>query len=179
MAYAPTVDSGMSRAEFMALAERGVLSELQVELLEGRVVPMTPQSGEHAIVTKTLNSLLAAAPDGVEVQMPFAASHNSLPEPDLALASRTGADHPTTADLVIEVVWTQWHEAMRKLPIYAAADVGECWIVDIPKRVVHVHDQPAGREYGRTRTLTGGDALTPPGTDIRFAVADVFARLDA
>jgi hypothetical protein len=61
---------------------------------------------------------------------------------------------------------------MRKLPVYAAAGVGECWIVDIPERLGHVHAQPSGRDYTRTRTLA------PPGTTIRFTTAEVFARLD-
>ncbi|HWT94006.1 MAG TPA: Uma2 family endonuclease [Solirubrobacteraceae bacterium] len=178
MAVAPAVVfTGISSAEYLALAQRGVLDEARVELIDGRIVSVTPQSDEHAYVLVHLTELLALA-GGLHVQAPLVAGPTSVPEPDLALAQRRGIKHPVTARLVIEVVWSQWHEAMRKLPLYAAADVGECWIVDIPKRVVHVHDRPSGREYGRTRKFTGSDVLKPPCTTIRFTAADVFARLD-
>lgn len=178
MAHAPALDTGMSRAEYDALVLRGVLEEAYVELIEGRLYAMTRQSPEHACVIQTLTMLLAPAVERLDVQLPLAASQRSEPEPDLALTDRSAYAHPTTARLVIEVVVTQWREAMRKLPVYAEASVGECWIVDVPKRQVLVHDQPAGRTYARTRSFENGDVLTPPGTDIRFTAADVFARLD-
>jgi Uma2 family endonuclease len=178
MTDAPTVDTRMSQAEYLALADRGVLAEARVELIDGGIVSMTPQSDEHAHVIVNLTELLARA-GGLHVQVPLAPPSDSVPEPDLALADRRGHRHPTTARLVVEVVMSQWYEAMRKLPVYAAAEVGECWVVDVSKRLVHVHDEPSGREYGRTRTFAGADVLEPPGTEIRFSVAGVFARLDA
>ncbi|HWT94007.1 MAG TPA: Uma2 family endonuclease [Solirubrobacteraceae bacterium] len=179
MAHAPTAGSRMSQADFWALVDSGELAEAPVELIDGRLYAMSPQSDEHKLTIKQLMLLLGPALAELEVQMSLKLPVESAPEPDLALTRPrprgVGVDEPR---LVIEVVWTQWREAMRKLPVYAAASVGECWIVDIPKRLVHVHDRPEGREYGRTRTFAGADVLEPPGTEIRFTAAEVFARLD-
>lgn len=181
MAHAPAVDHDLSLAEYWALVERGVLSEAKVELVDGQVLSMSPQGPEHEVTIRQLMVLLGPVLAELKVQMPVRIPPKSAPEPDLALtlplSSATTRD-PEQARLVIEVVWSQWHEAMRKVPVYAAAGIGECWIVDIPKRLVHVHDRPSGRAYGRTRTFAGTDVLAPPGTDIRFTAADVFARLD-
>lgn len=179
MADTPTVDAGMSSAEYLALAARGVLAEAEVELIDGLVFSMTPLSDEHAAVIQRMTGLLATGRGDLHVQLPLHLADDSVPEPDLALADRRGHRHPSTARLVVEVVVSQWDEAMRKLPVYAEAGVAECWIVDVPKRLVHVHDEPSGREFGRTRTFAGDDALEPPGTELRFTVADVFTRLDA
>lgn len=179
MAHAPVLSSELSFEEYWALVERGVLSEAKVELIDGQVLSMSPQSREHELTTRQLMVLLGAVLPELKVQMPLRLPPSSAPEPDLALTrplpARSASDE---ARLAIEVVWSKWHEAMRKLPVYAGAGIGECWIVDIPKRLVHVHDQPSGREYLRTRTLAGSDVLEPPGTDLRFTVADVFASLD-
>jgi Uma2 family endonuclease len=177
MAHAPAISADMSREEYEALVERGVLTDAKVELVHGRIVSMTPQGDEHAHVIVTLTRLLAGA-DGLHVQVPLALGRTSEPEPDLALATRAGYRHPTTARLVVEVVWSQWHEATRKLPVYAEAEIGECWIVDVRGRRVRVHDRPSGRGYARVRTFAGDDILIPPAAGVRFAATDVFAGLD-
>ncbi|HWT94008.1 MAG TPA: Uma2 family endonuclease [Solirubrobacteraceae bacterium] len=179
MAHAPAVGSELSADEYWALVERGILSEAKVELLDGQVVAMSPQGPAHLLTIRRLMVLLGPAIAELEVQMPLRLPVQSAPEPDLALteplSTRSATDQ---ARLVIEVVATKWREAMRKLPVYASAGIGECWVVDIPKRLVHVHDRPKGREYERTRTFEGADVLEPPGTTIRFTAADVFAALD-
>jgi Uma2 family endonuclease len=179
MTDAASTAGELSFDEYWALVERDVLTEAKVELVDGHVVSMSPMGPEQQVTIRQLMVLLRAAIEELEVQMPLRLPPRSAPEPDLALTEPPAVrPAPDQARLVIEVVWSQWDEAMRKLPVYAGAGIAECWIVDIPKRLVHVHDQPSGREYARTRTLAGSDVLEPPSTDIRFTVADVFALLD-
>lgn len=180
MAHAPAAQRDMSLAEYEALVERGVLAEAKVELVDGQVVSMSPQGEDHAWTIRRLMVLLAPAIADLAVQMPERLPPTSMPEPDLALTppTRPRRDAPSAARLVIEVVVSQWYEAVRKVPVYAAGGIGECWIVDVPRRCVHVHIEPEGRAYRRTRVLRGDDELAPPGTDIRFTVADVFSTLD-
>ena len=84
----------------------------------------------------------------VRVQLPLRFVPVSEPEPDIAIvpAGRYTREHPTTAMLVIEVARTSLPiDLGTKAEIYAAAEVPEYWVVDIPARTVHVHASPGGR----------------------------------
>ena len=69
----------------------------------------------------------------MRVQLPFAASDDSEPEPDLVLVPpRRYADrHPRQAYLLIEVADSSLdHDRETKAPLYASSGVPEYWIVD-------------------------------------------------
>lgn len=93
---------------------------------------------------------------------PLAAADLSEPEPDLAIAERTDG-HPSTADLVIEVaVISQALDLQVKPAIYAAADVAECWVLDVPVREVVVHTDPGPTGYRMVRRQPWSQPLTVP-----------------
>ena len=71
---------------------------------------------------------------------------------------------------------------VRLAEIYAAAAVEEYWVIDIPRRTIHVHDEPAPTGYGRHRAVTGG-SLRPrvagaPAIDVEalFAISTDVGR---
>lgn len=147
------------------IVESGALDDQRVELIDGRIVDMSPQTTSHSGVIERLTQLLVG--DGVlRVQLPLHVASDSVPAPDIAL-TETASDwdrHPTTALLVVEVaVSSHALDRGRKAELYAAAGVPEYWVVDVPGRSVAVHREP--RPAGGYESVTvqqGGDELTPP-----------------
>lgn len=151
----------------MRIVESGALAGQRVELLDGIITEMSPQSPEHAAIIQRLSTYLAAAnADGVlRVQCPLAVSGDSVPEPDLAVvngpSSRT--EHPSTAALVIEVAVSS-HELDRgvKADLYASAEVATLWIVDVPGGTIEVRTEPRAGVYRRVTVYRSGDTVPAP-----------------
>jgi Uma2 family endonuclease len=171
------------RAEYDRLVASGFFSEDErVELLYGVLVLMAPQDPAHSSVIEQLNHLLLPALVGrarVRIQLPFAASDESEPEPDVAVVPpgdyRT--EHPKTAHLIVEVANTS-HQKDRTVKgrLYAECGVREYWLVDVPARTVEVHTAPARGIYSSVINRTGADRISLVAfADVVVAVDDVFA----
>jgi len=78
----------MSRAEYDRLVAQGLFEDERVELIRGIVVKMARSGPPHAdpidVLTRHFVRVLADRAT-VRVQLPFVASDDSEPEPDLAL----------------------------------------------------------------------------------------------
>ena len=167
--------------EYHRLIEAGVLDEDDhVELIEGRIVEMTPQSEPHAQVITRLNRVLTRAlPDDYEVrpQLPLTFD-TSEPEPDLAVvdARHSADEHPRTAFLVIEVgVTSVVRDVGTKKRIYARADVKEYWTIDVSARTVTVHRHPDGDDYRSVSTHTADHVVSARSVpDVTVAVSSLF-----
>ncbi|PSQ97224.1 MAG: hypothetical protein BRD55_02765 [Bacteroidetes bacterium SW_9_63_38] len=168
MARSPLPTYRWPRRQYEQLVEAGVLSEEdRVELIDGRIVPMSPQNSRHATaVTLCRQALDAACPDGcfVRTQAPLALGTHSEPEPDLALISgRPSAywtEHPTTAALVVEVADTSLEkDRSEKRRLYATHDIPEYWIANLTAPAVEVYRGPEDGEYTTKRTLDRTETL--------------------
>ena len=167
------------------MASAGIFDEDErVELLEGVIVAMTPQSAPHArriqwltrFLVRTLGDEYAVRP-----QLPLTLGERNEPEPDLAVV-RTDATsedrHPQTAILVIEVAGESLRKDRRvKAAVYARAGIPEYWVVNLEARVVEAFADPetASGTYRRTRTCATADTLASqalPG--VSFRVAELF-----
>jgi len=177
---APERPRFLSRREYDRLVEDGMFVGEPIELLRGRLVTVMPQGPRHGRLVAWLGRELTLALGRdyiVRQQMPFAATDDSEPEPDLAVTreERGQQSHPSVAMLVVEVADSSVnrdHEDKR--PIYAEAGVPEYWIVHAKTATVEVMTQPAGDRYLSVTRLTRGDVLRPtrlPGVEI--AVADL------
>jgi Uma2 family endonuclease len=158
----------ISRAEYDRLVELGFFDEDErVELLYGVLVQMSPQYPPHSSVVQKLTSLLVprlVSIAHVRIQLPFAASDDSEPEPDVAVvpARDYRAEHPSEASLIIEVAHTsQRKDRNVKARLYAECGVPEYWIVDVPARSVEVYTQPAQGNYASVVTRGPGEQLAP------------------
>jgi Uma2 family endonuclease len=173
----------LRRAEYDQLVAAGAFEDERVELLRGVLVTMSPQGNLHAWITAELNRLLVVqlAQLGlddrfiVRPQLPYAASEDSEPEPDLAIVPRQafGDPHPDRALLVIEVADSSLRKDRDiKRDIYAEAGVPEYWIVDVAGRAVDVHTGPSDGSF-RSLVRIGIDGeLAPtqlPGLSVRVA----------
>ncbi|MGE0327404.1 MAG: Uma2 family endonuclease [Polyangiaceae bacterium] len=157
----------LRRAEFNQLAELGAFQEERVELLYGQLVPMSPVGAPHCTALERLNELFVVKLVGrmrIRIQMPIAASDESQPEPDLAIAplSDGQGDHPAHPVLVIEVAHTSLAMDRRvKAKLYAECGVPEYWIVNLVDQVVEVHRDPVSGAYQSCRVFHPGEVVAP------------------
>jgi Uma2 family endonuclease len=157
-----------TRQQYEKMVQGGVLTEEdRVELLNGRIVAMSPQNSQHATaVTLCRRALEAACGDEVFVrtQAPLALGPHSEPEPDLALISGTARDfwdeHPSQAVLVVEVADTSLEkDREHKRRLYAEHGVPEYWILNLEDLHVEVYQSPTGNDYEEKTTYHSGDDL--------------------
>jgi len=169
----------LMRREYDELVRLGYLVGEPIELLRGVLVEMSPQGDAHASIGEWLHQqlVLGLPPDQYRVrsQMPFAATDDSEPEPDVLVARRSvnGPGHPTNALLVAEISYSSVHKDRGvKLGIYAEAGVPEYWIIDVERECVEVYTEPAGREYRRCEIIERTGILRPaqlPGIELAVA----------
>jgi len=163
------------------MVEEGFFDEDEkIELLDGVIVQMTPQGIGHAAAIERLTQVLvlALAPRArVRVQLPYAASDVSEPEPDVAVVPPGDPErsHPDRSLLLVEVAESSLAKDRRvKTRIYAAAGVPEYWIVDVAGRTIEVRTDPAEGSYRRVRIARPGETIRLQAfPDVEIAVSDV------
>jgi Uma2 family endonuclease len=152
------------------MAETGVFHPAErVELIDGTIYDLTPQSSRHATGVRLVEEALRAlCPQGYDlrVQMPLALAPSSAPEPDLAVVPGSLRDyrdaHPTTARLVVEISDSSLaYDRERKLPVYARAGIPEAWIVNLGEGVLEVYRRPAGSTWRSRSTLRPPQSISP------------------
>lgn len=160
------------------MVDCGALDQVRVELADGLLIELSPQSEIHWKVIRGLMRLLADRFDLLRVQAPLAAAEGWTPEPDIALAQVDDDlwKRPTTALLVVEVAVTSQHYDLSKAEVFAQAGIPTYWIVDVPARQVLAYTDPGPHGYGRLRTLDATGELDPGVTGLEpFTVAQLFA----
>ncbi len=162
------------REEWARIVAAGLFEGERLELLEGAIVPMSPQNAEHAYSVHRLFERLVAALAGVAMvrcQAPLGLGDVSEPEPDLAVVpvGDYRHTHPALALLVIEVAASSLQKDLElKAALYARAGVPEYWVVNLVDRVVQVHREPKSGGYGQISRRASGDVVTA--TSVAFSV---------
>ncbi len=162
-----------TRCEYHELGEQGFFQDRRVQLIEGSIIEMSPQKNAHAVsllLTCDLMQVLFGSARTVRYQLPLKLSDVSEPEPDVAIVTgkpRDWPDHPTTADLVIEISdSTLKFDLTDKARLYAQALLPEYWVVDLVNRRLIVHRQPKRPRSGPARyeevTVYEADAIVKP-----------------
>ncbi|PSQ97648.1 MAG: Uma2 family endonuclease [Bacteroidetes bacterium SW_9_63_38] len=162
----------LSVDDYLAMGRAGILDEDdRVELLNGRLINMTPIGPPHSHSVNALERLLARrlydkdpAPAHISVQNPIQLSEHSAPEPDLVLYDpempRDRHPHPEDIFLVVEVAESSIdYDRTVKAAHYAAAGLPECWLVDLSHERVDVFRQPEDDGYAERHRHRAGDEL--------------------
>jgi Uma2 family endonuclease len=178
-----------TRKDYHTMADVGLFDGQRVELVEGEVVEMSPQSPEHYGSIERIASLIRkvfGSSYWVRTQGPLILPNNSEPEPDISVV--TGGmndydDHPRGAVLVIEISGTTLrHDRERKKPLYARAGIEEYWIVNLFEQQLEVYRQPRrigsrGWNYESQTNYRRGDSVSPLALPkARIAVSDLFLK---
>lgn len=156
----------LTRQEYDRMIELGLFDEDEkIELLRGMLVTVSPQGTPHAEAISQLTQILVPRLEGralVRVQLPFAASEDSEPEPDIAVVPRGNyrRAHPTSAHLIVEVADSSVRkDRVLKASLYAECEIPEYWIVDVGRGWTEVRTDSANGRYqrverfGRKRTI--------------------------
>jgi Uma2 family endonuclease len=157
-----------STDDYVQLHDVGILPEdARVELLDGEIVPTSPIGSRHADMVTLLHELLLEV-IGVKyryfVQNPLRLSDRSMPEPDLMVLERKSyrKQLPTPEDvyLLIEVGNTSSADDREdKLPLYAAEQIPEVWLVDLNAECVEQYSKPIGKAYTSFTSLRLGQTI--------------------
>jgi Uma2 family endonuclease len=158
----------LRRVEYDQLVDLGVFEGERIELLRGVLVEMSPQGDRHSWIVEELNKLFVEriAQHGlrdrfsVRPQLPYAASDDSEPEPDIAIVPprRFGEPHPDRAFLLIEVAETSLRKDRKiKRSIYAEVGVPEYWIVDVDGAAVEIYSDPRDGDYRSVSRIESGE----------------------
>jgi Uma2 family endonuclease len=138
--------------DVMHMLEAGVLNEDEpLELLEGDLVVVSPQSPIHSSLTVRLRKILEDAYGAsfhVRDHSPVQASPNSLPEPDLAVVRGSPEEYLQAlpqarhVPLVVDVSVSTRTVDRNKARVYAAAGYPVYWIVDVESRRLETRSGP-------------------------------------
>jgi Uma2 family endonuclease len=170
-----------TREEYDRLVAAGAFHPMaRLQLVQGEIVEMAPQSAGHATSVRRLQKALERVfGDGYEIrpQLPLALSDDSEPEPDIAVVEGSLEDfrqqHPTRAVLVAEIAdSTLRFDKGRKRTMYAAAGVPDYWVLNLADGVLEVYREPRGSAYDTAQRLGPDDRVAPlaaPGRQLLVA----------
>ena len=170
--------------EFQDMEKFGILHEDdRLELIDGKIIIMSPIGDPHEIGTDWLNRLLnRRLGDNAMVRVQGAVRLNihTAPQPDIIVyRMRPITETPTPIPpsdvyLIIEVANTSLrYDSGPKLARYAAAGIPEVWIANLRNRQVAAHTDPVGDQYTTTRTYHPGQTITPQAfPDIALPIND-------
>jgi Uma2 family endonuclease len=174
--------------EYYRMAETGVLKpDARVELIDGKIIDMSPIGPFHGSITKYLNQILTAAAQGrwiVAVQDPVRLNDHSEPQPDIMLLKpakdfyRTKHPQPEDVFLLVEVSDTSLETDQEdKLPAYGRAGVPEVWIVNLNDLTIEMYREPNFTGYGNKTVLRAGNQAKPQAfPDVAVDVAELLKR---
>ena len=158
-------------SNFQTMIDVGSLEEgSPYELLNGEIIEMAAIGRKHAAIVDRMSTFLNRMMIDaiiVRVQNPIELGAFSQPEPDLAILHWKDdfyeSGHPEAPDihLLIEVSDTTLEKDRTvKLPIYAAAEIVEVWIVNLPDYQIEVYRSPVAGTYSSVQTFITGQILT-------------------
>lgn len=128
--------------------------------------PIGPPQG--GLISRLMALFVKQLPESLNcrIQLPVVAGDHSEPEPDIAIVQRRVDDyqreHPTPGDtaLIVEVAQSSLNFDLGvKLRLYASSGIPEYWVVDVSRKVVLVHRDPAGAEYRSLQQFAAGDVI--------------------
>lgn len=155
--------------EYHKMIESGILTrDSHVELLEGRIVEMSPQGPLHAGTTQRASDYIKARLQErahVRMQLPVTLP-TSEPEPDVAVVKidrgAYGDHHPTPDEifLLVEVADTTLRiDRLEKAPLYARANIPEYWILDVSDRQAYIFRDLTSAGYRTSFVLPDNAAI--------------------
>lgn len=158
--------------EYYEMGRAGILHEDdRVELIDGEIVEMSPIGSRHAgCVKRLIHWFVNGVGDRavVSAQDPVRIDRLSEPQPDLAvLQSRqdyyaNGHPGPEDVVLLIEVAETSArYDREVKLPLYARAEIGEVWLIDLEAGEVEAHRRPGQGTFTDVERYGRGDTVAP------------------
>ncbi|MFM7579227.1 MAG: Uma2 family endonuclease, partial [Microcystaceae cyanobacterium] len=173
-----------SLEDYHQLINNGVLCKKKVELLDGELIEMSPESPLHSYVTRSSSDYLRQALKRLArvIEAHPITLTNSEPEPDLAIVKLSPTDykhhHPFPEDIfwLIEISnKTLNYDLNDKRKIYAQDGIIEYWVADINNRQVHIFLNPKDGDYQTTKIVSEGVIKTQTFPTIDLSIQHLFS----
>jgi Uma2 family endonuclease len=173
-----------TKQEYYRLGELGFFRGERVELIEGRIVVLSPQGPSHYFAVDRVHRLFSVLLGGTawaRMQAPVDFGQSTEPEPDVSIVPSVAEDyrtaHPTSGLLIVEVSdSTLSYDRRRQGSLYARAGVADYWIVNLVNQQLEVYrnpipdaTRPDGHRYASRQDLQPGAHVAPlnfPGVPI-------------
>lgn len=129
------------------------------------LIEMSPSISPHgeALFGASAAILPKGCKDSTDVA--FTLSDTLVLAPDIAIISRdmVGTDADGAGMLLVTEIADSSleHDLYTKAPHYAREGVRDYWIIDLPKRKLHVHRDPGATEYGGIERFDWNTAIAP------------------
>jgi Uma2 family endonuclease len=172
-----------SLQDYHDLINNGLLADKNVELLEGELVEMPPESPLHSYITRTGTQYLREKLKGLALVIeahPITLS-NSEPEPDIVIVKSHAHNYKNRHPFADDIFWlieisnkTLNYDLNDKKRIYAKEGIKEYWVADIDNRQIHVFLNPQNDDYLTTKIISEGIIKTQSFPDIEFVVEQLF-----
>jgi Uma2 family endonuclease len=169
--------------DYYRMQDAGILSEDdRVELIEGKVVRMSPIGSRHASSVDTLCEIIKGQLGHriiVRVQNPVRINEHSEVQPDLAIVKprndRYRNSHPVPDDVffLIEIADTTIKRDRSKIAMYARAGVGEVWLVDLEGNCIEIHSEPRSGYTVVHRYYADMIVVSTVFPDLRITASDI------
>jgi Uma2 family endonuclease len=187
-ADAPPMVKRWTREEYYRLGEQGWFVNQRVELIDGEIVEMSPQTPEHFLAIERVRRVLENAFGNqfwIRIQGPVTKGEFSEPEPDVCIVKgppEAYVDHPTQCALIVEVSKsTLIFDKTSKQSLYASMNVQDYWVLDLENRQLLVHRQPVddvaarfGRRYTKVDAVPAEGHVSPlEKPEAKLAVSDM------
>ena len=155
--------------DYHLMIKSGVLNNRSVELIEGEIIEVSPESPLHRFTNDSNAEYLREQLAGVAkvFESHPITLNNSEPEPDIAIVRLPNINyltrHPYPEDIywLIEISNTTLEDDLnRKKRIYASAGINEYWIIDLKNTELIVFREPSGNNY-KTKATYNSRAIAP------------------
>lgn len=153
----------------------------RVELVEGKLVRMSPESLPHSRFSARLNRAVDRVIERLGLAERYEVlnggtvriSDTSAFDPDGAVIDREAEGFFVRSDQVFLIIESSLSTLKRDLGAksraYAAAGIAEYWVIDIKNAKLHIFRTPVDGAWTQTQTLGSTDRVSPlfaPGADI-------------
>lgn len=159
-----------TREQYYELDRLGFFGDKRTELLEGRIVFMSPVKFPHSIAVENVESVLKAIfePENWVRNQSSLIYGNSEPQPDIhVLRGRreTYTDHGKRAMLIVEVADTTFsRDTKTKMKIYAKAGNPDYWVLDLKRSELLVFREPSMTGYLKMTLFKRTQSVRPLAT---------------
>lgn len=151
--------------DYHKLVDNGLLVDKNIELLDGELIEVSPESPIHSYLTRTGVQYLREKLKGLAFVMeahPITLG-NSEPEPDIAIVAPHDHNYKNRHPFAEDIFWlieisnkTLSYDLNEKKQTYAKEGVKEYWVADINNYQVHSFLDPIGNDYSASKILSTG-----------------------
>ncbi len=169
--------------DYHELIDRGLLNGKKVELLDGNIVTMSPESPLHSYTNRTSAEYLRRKLNSLALVIeahPITLSR-SEPEPDIAIVALPQEcyrdRHPQASDIfwLVEIAdTTLTYDLNGKKQIYATEGIKEYWVADLTERQLFVFHELKNNDYNLQQRYTEGTIFPQAFPTIKISIQELF-----